>query len=167
MAVLAGSGRRGANQKTFSSPKSVLPGSDSMPSMLGGKAESVIQRGQGHGTRVFSCTCEAGYGASEADNMGKGKSYLREEDIALCRAWMRASENPVKGAEQKAEDFWKTVYECYRKTSRSHCSLNLPNSSSVVSLSSTSTTASLDISRLSAMVRAKCTVQPVEMSNLF
>ena len=37
---------------------------------------------------------------------------MREEDIAFCRAWIRASENPLKGAQEKAEDFWKRVYEC-------------------------------------------------------
>ena len=42
----------------------------------------------------------------EADNseasvktMGKGKGYLSEEDIALCRAWIRVSEDPVTGTE--------------------------------------------------------------------
>ena len=38
---------------------------------------------------------------------------MREEDTALCRAWMRASENPLKGAQQRSEDFWKSVYEFF------------------------------------------------------
>ena len=47
---------------------------------------------------------------SEGKRMGKGKSYLPEEDVALCRAWIRASENPITGSEQKAETFWRSVY---------------------------------------------------------
>ena len=42
--------------------------------------------------------------------MGKGKSYLTEEDIALCRAWIRASEDAITGCEQKADFFWRSVF---------------------------------------------------------
>ena len=43
--------------------------------------------------------------------MSRGESYSRERNIFLCQAWMRASENMLKGAQQRTEEFWKIVYE--------------------------------------------------------
>ena len=46
--------------------------------------------------------------------MGKGKAYSAEEDVALCRAWMRVSEDPITGSEQKADCFWQAVHKIFR-----------------------------------------------------
>ena len=51
---------------------------------------------------------------SRTVEMGKGKAYLAEEDVALCRAWMRVSEDPITGSEQKADCFWQAVHKLFR-----------------------------------------------------
>ena len=43
--------------------------------------------------------------------MGRGKSWNRKEELALVRAWIRTSENPLVGTDEKAVVFWKAALE--------------------------------------------------------
>ncbi|CAJ1937339.1 unnamed protein product [Cylindrotheca closterium] len=36
-------------------------------------------------------------------------NYSQEEDKALCAAFVNCSENPIKGSDQRREDFWKDI----------------------------------------------------------
>ena len=38
-------------------------------------------------------------------------NFTDEEDIYLCKAWVSCSTDPVIGAEQKGEKFWKNVHD--------------------------------------------------------
>ena len=40
-----------------------------------------------------------------------GGNYTAEEDLALCKAWVSVSTDPIVGANQKGETFWKAVHK--------------------------------------------------------
>lgn len=42
-------------------------------------------------------------------------NYTQEEDKAVCRAYVSASENPIKGSDQKADVFWAEVEKKFHK----------------------------------------------------
>ena len=43
----------------------------------------------------------------------KAPNFTLDEDVFLCKAYVAASEDPRKGTDQSAEDFWKTVLMYY------------------------------------------------------
>ena len=43
--------------------------------------------------------------------MGSGVMWEKEEDKALSRAWVAASEDAITGTGQKASKFWSRVLE--------------------------------------------------------
>lgn len=45
--------------------------------------------------------------------MGKGTCWDKEEDVALARAWVAASEDPLIGVNQKAKSFWQRVFDIW------------------------------------------------------
>ena len=46
--------------------------------------------------------------------MGSGVTWeKKEEDEALSRAWVAASEDAINGTGQKANNFWSRVFEIY------------------------------------------------------
>jgi hypothetical protein len=45
--------------------------------------------------------------------MGSGVTWEKEEDEALSRAWVAASEDAITGTDQKASKFWSRVFEIY------------------------------------------------------
>ena len=50
------------------------------------------------------------YVKAEAE-LTTGGNYTEEEDLYLCKAWVSVSTDPIKGANQKGETFWKSVHE--------------------------------------------------------
>ena len=40
-----------------------------------------------------------------------GGNYTSDEDLYLSKAWVSVSTDPIKGANQKGETFWKAVHE--------------------------------------------------------
>ena len=40
-----------------------------------------------------------------------GGNYTHEEDLSLCKAWVSVSTDPIVGANQKGEMFWKAVHK--------------------------------------------------------
>ena len=47
--------------------------------------------------------------------MPKGKSWAGAEDECLCRAWLRASEDPITGTGQKKDSFWNAIVRQFIK----------------------------------------------------
>ena len=45
--------------------------------------------------------------------MGSGVMWEKEEDEALARSWVAASEDSITGTGQKASKFWGQVFEIY------------------------------------------------------
>ena len=45
-----------------------------------------------------------------SDLKGTGK-FTDEEDLFICKAHVSCSTDPIVGAEQKGEKFWKSVHE--------------------------------------------------------
>ena len=45
--------------------------------------------------------------------MGSGVTWEKEEDEALSRAWVAASEDAITGTGQKASKLWRRVFEIY------------------------------------------------------
>ena len=45
--------------------------------------------------------------------MGSGVTWEKEEDEALARSWVAASEDSITGTGQKASKFWGRVFEIY------------------------------------------------------
>jgi hypothetical protein len=48
-------------------------------------------------------------------NAKRSKNFSEEEDVLICKAYVRVSEDPVKGANQKSDVFWKAVYSNYNE----------------------------------------------------
>eukprot|EP00644_Phytophthora_capsici_P018902 jgi/Phyca11/43285/gw1.346.8.1 len=46
--------------------------------------------------------------------MSRGKTWSHKEDAALCTAWCATSQNPIAGADQKAENLWTLILQSYR-----------------------------------------------------
>jgi hypothetical protein len=55
---------------------------------------------------------ESSFGA-----MPQGKKWPEGDNIALCRAWLRTSENAVKGTDQSVNEYWDSVHESFTKDS--------------------------------------------------
>ena len=47
--------------------------------------------------------------------MGSGVTWEKEEDEALSRAWVAASEDAITGIGQKASKLWSRVFDIYVK----------------------------------------------------
>ena len=50
--------------------------------------------------------------------VGRGKAWTPEEDLDLCKAWVKVSEDPKTGNGQKTDQFWKRIHAT-TKSSRS------------------------------------------------
>ncbi|EEY67379.1 uncharacterized protein PITG_04397 [Phytophthora infestans T30-4] len=46
--------------------------------------------------------------------MPRGKAWSDKEDAALCTAWCATSQNPIAGADQKADNLWTLILQSYR-----------------------------------------------------
>ena len=46
----------------------------------------------------------------------RGKSFLKEEDVALCISWMTITQDPVIGIEQPMSKFWDRVMAKFLET---------------------------------------------------
>lgn len=51
--------------------------------------------------------------------MGKNKNWTNDESVALCKAYIGVSEDPIVGKDQKADVFWERVRENWLNDSRS------------------------------------------------
>ena len=40
--------------------------------------------------------------------------WTKPEDVLLAECWAHATKNPIKGTDQKMEDFWKTVWDLFK-----------------------------------------------------
>ena len=47
--------------------------------------------------------------------MGRGKAYLGEEDIGLCRVWIRVADEGVSGSSRKINLFYTAVLAVFRE----------------------------------------------------
>lgn len=45
--------------------------------------------------------------------MGAGKEYSPAENLAICKAWIQVSEDPIAGKDQKGEKFFAKVFSFY------------------------------------------------------
>ena len=50
---------------------------------------------------------------NEETSRQKGPNFSVEEDILLCKAWVDSTQNSIKGNNQKAYEYWQSVYERY------------------------------------------------------
>ncbi|KAF0731038.1 hypothetical protein Ae201684P_011861 [Aphanomyces euteiches] len=50
--------------------------------------------------------------------MAQGKKWSEDDDKALVAAWIRASENNIRGADQKTIEFWDAVYAHFQAQNR-------------------------------------------------
>jgi hypothetical protein len=48
-------------------------------------------------------------------NMGGGKDYSLAENVAICKAWVQASEDPIAGKDQKGTTFFAKVLVFYNE----------------------------------------------------
>ena len=46
----------------------------------------------------------------------RGKSFLNEEDVALCISWMTITQDPVIGIGQPMSKFWERVMAKFLET---------------------------------------------------
>ena len=46
----------------------------------------------------------------------RGKSFLNEEDVALCISWMTLTQDPVIGIGQPMSNFWDQVMAKFLET---------------------------------------------------
>ena len=46
----------------------------------------------------------------------RGKSFLTEEDVALCISWLTITQDPVIGIEQPMSKFWNRVIAKFLET---------------------------------------------------
>lgn len=56
--------------------------------------------------------------------MQRAPNYQRFEDIALCKAYVNCTENPIVGNDQKADTFWNSVLAKYNILKATECDDN-------------------------------------------
>ena len=52
---------------------------------------------------------------AELNKKQRAPNYNKIEDIQLCKAYMNVSLDPVVGADQKADEFWRRIHELFEK----------------------------------------------------
>ena len=52
-------------------------------------------------------------------------AYSQAEDMMLCEAWMEIGQDPIRGAEQKGQTFWKRCHDYFHKHRKFHTAQDL------------------------------------------
>jgi len=80
---------------------------------------SLRGRSRGRNGRGGAIRSGAGHGAAVEDDgasgRGRGRSWSHAEKMALCRAWLAVSRDPIIGTDQTSGEFYAAVVEAYRR----------------------------------------------------
>jgi len=89
-------------------------------SAVAGRDEGSLRgRSRGRSGRGGAIRFGAGQGAPVEDDgasgRGRGRAWSHGEKMALCRAWLAVSRDPIIGTDQTSGEFYAAVVEAYRR----------------------------------------------------